>query len=151
MDRGARVIANLDSGYNCAESMVLAYADAVGASSDAVVRAATPFGGGLGRTGNVCGLISGAAMILGLAIGRLDPADEETKERAYARVAELIRSLEASRGSILCPGILGEDLADEIARTRAIETGEFQERCRIAAGEVAEILSRLLREREMNR
>jgi C_GCAxxG_C_C family probable redox protein len=144
VSRTERVRGLLDVGYNCAEAIVAAFADAVGLPADVGVPAATPFGAGIGRTGSICGLVSGAVIILGLAIGPRDPSDEATKERAYGVGAELVRGVEGSLGSILCPGILGANLGDPEDRRRALEDGRFPNRCRAAAGEVVDVLERLL-------
>jgi len=85
-------------------------------------------------------------IILSPALGRADPKDLASETRAYALVARLIHRVETSRGSSLSPGILGDDLFDEEARARALESGEFERCCRAAAAEVTEILDRLLRE-----
>lgn len=140
-----QILASLDEGFNCAESMVVAFADTVDLPRDVGMRAATGFGGGMGRTGNVCGLVSGAVLVLGWSVGRNDPTDAESKKRAYDAVAKLIGGLKTSRDSIRCPEILGADFAtDEKRRACAIEAGDFKRRCRAVAGEIAVILERLL-------
>ena len=134
----------LESGYNCAEAMVSSFADSVGVVPEVVLPAATLFAAGIGRTGNVCGLVSGAALVLGLAVGPRDPADGETKERAYALVGELVRDVKELLGSIRCTDILGADLGDPEDRRRALEDGRFPNRGRAAAGEVVGVLECLL-------
>lgn len=111
---------------------------------ETAMRTATAFGAGIGRMGNVCGLVSGATIVLGWACGRIDPADEATKERAYAAIAELIHEVEARKGSILCATILGADLSNSASRKRVQEDGSFQRRCRVAAVEIAELVERHL-------
>ena len=72
-----------DKGYNCAESTFLTFRPYVAPElSDDLVKLATPFGGGVGCAGCLCGALSGAIMILGAAKGRtnsdmsLDPPYE---------------------------------------------------------------------------
>ena len=61
-------------GFNCAESVFLTLREyAAPELSEEMVRLATPFGGGLGRSGCVCGALSGAVMIIGAAKGRVSP------------------------------------------------------------------------------
>ena len=144
MDRASIVREELDAGFNCAESIVAGFVNAIGAPREAVLKAATPFGAGIGRTGYVCGLVSGGAIVLGLAFGRTDPADEATKERAYEHIAVLIREVKRSTGSILCFDILGANLADPEGRRRALAVDLFRSRCRPVAVEVVGILERLL-------
>jgi C_GCAxxG_C_C family probable redox protein len=143
---GERVLEGLDAGFNCAESTVSAFADEVDLPRDVGIRVATAFGGGIAQTSNTCGLVIGGAIVLSWAFGRNDPQDTASMERAYHVVARLIRHIETERGSILCPGILGSDLGGEESRRRAIDSGEFERRCRIAASDIAGVLERLLRE-----
>ncbi len=63
-----------NSGYNCAESIFLTFREqAVPELGEDMVRLASPFGGGLGRSGCVCGALSGAMLIIGAAKGRRNP------------------------------------------------------------------------------
>jgi C_GCAxxG_C_C family probable redox protein len=138
MSEGERVVEGLDAGYNCAEAMVSAFSEAVGAPP-ALCRVATPFGGGVARTGSTCGLVSGAVMVLGWALGREDSSDLMTKERAYDAVAGLIRDVEAACGSTSCKDILGADLSTDKGRTLA-DSSECRRRCREAARRIARLL-----------
>jgi C_GCAxxG_C_C family probable redox protein len=71
-----------DKGYNCAESIFLAFRTYITPEmSEDLVRLATPFGGGLGRAGCMCGALSGATMILGAAKGRINY--EMSKSQPY--------------------------------------------------------------------
>ena len=144
VDHGEQVLASLDAGLNCAESMVAAFAGWVGIPRETGIRAATGFGAGMGRAGSVCGLVSGGVLILGWAFGRTDSRDEAAKERAYCAVAELLRAVRASCGSILCTDLIGVDLTTEEGRHRALEEELLIARCRATAEVVAEILDRIL-------
>ncbi len=62
------------SGFNCAETIFLTFRKYVSPElSEEMVRLATPFGGGMGRSGCVCGTLSGSMMIIGAAKGRVSP------------------------------------------------------------------------------
>ena len=138
-----RAVAEMDRGYNCAEAMLRAFAPSLGMPDEAT-RVATPFGGGLSRTGHVCGLVSGAAMAIGWAFGRTDPDDQRAKDAAYAAVGRLASEIEASRGSTTCFGILGVDLRDASSRIRAESERLYESHCRPVAREIAGIVERLL-------
>lgn len=53
-------------GYNCAQSVVLAYEDVLPLDFDILKAVSSAFGGGFARTRNVCGTMTGAGMVLGL-------------------------------------------------------------------------------------
>lgn len=147
MDRAKRLNELLDAGFNCAESMVAAFAEDLNVDREAAIRSATSFGAGMGRSAKTCGLVSGGAIVIGLALGRSDPTDVEAKERAYKAVAEFVEAVEAVRGSTSCTGILGADLTTDEGRQLADESKLYETNCHVAAGEFAEILERLLASR----
>lgn len=96
------------SGYNCAQSVVLAYADLFNADYDLIMRLSTSFGGGMGRLREVCGTCSGMFMIAGLAIPA-DNTDKEAKMKNYALVQDLAEEFRRENGSIICRELLGLD------------------------------------------
>ena len=144
MRRSERIGELMDSGLNCAEAMVLTFADDVGLPREIAVRVATPFGGGLSRTNDICGLVSGAAIVIGAGNERGELSNAEGKERAYTVTAGLIRAITELKGSIDCTGILGADLSDPEARRRANQDPSHGKRCRLAAAQIVELLEERL-------
>lgn len=98
-----------DGGFNCAESTLVALAIHFGKTAPNIPSIATAFGGGMARTRNVCGAVSGALMALGLFCGRSHSGDD--KERCYALAAELIQAVQSRSGSINCFDLTGLDFA----------------------------------------
>ena len=96
------------SGYYCAESVLLALAEYQEIQSDLIPRIATGFCSGIARSGGQCGAVSGAILGLGLVAGRSNP--EETVDRTYILVNELIHRFHDHFGSIVCPQLLGCDV-----------------------------------------
>ena len=64
---------NFKIGYNCAQSVLLAFADKVNLSEDTALKLASSFGGGMGRLREVCGAVSSMFMIAGLLQGYTTP------------------------------------------------------------------------------
>ena len=87
---------------------MLAVSQHLGMTSDAVPGIATPFGGGIGRSGSVCGAVVGGLMALGLKFGRTQP--QESNASAYARAQELYRRFRQEMGSAICYELTGFDL-----------------------------------------
>ena len=65
--------------YNCAQAVACAFGDVTGLDIDAAARMSSSFGGGLGRLREVCGTVSGAALVLGIVRGYSDPKDYKAK------------------------------------------------------------------------
>lgn len=91
-ERAACARKNFLDGYNCSQSVVMAYVDAfeqAGIDPELVARVASPFGGGMARMREVCGCVSGCLMIMGLVEGYSDPKAYAAKKRLYEQVQEL--------------------------------------------------------------
>lgn len=95
-----------ESGYNCAQAVLCAFEDVTGLERGTSLRLASSFGGGLGRMREVCGAVSGAAMVLGLVCGSADPTDHAAKTAHYHRVQEFARRFRERNGSIICRELL---------------------------------------------
>ena len=105
-DHGERAKALFLEGYNCAQAVVCAFCDVTGLDMDAAARMASSFGGGLGRLREVCGTVSGAALVLGIVKGYDDPKDFAAKKAHYTLVQEFARRFREENGSIVCRELL---------------------------------------------
>lgn len=93
-------------GCNCCQSVVMAYADRLPIDAKAAMDVAAPFGRGLAGTREVCGCVSGMAMVCGLTGHNAD-------------VRPLIEKFRTEEGDIVCGRLLaagkkpcGEMVAD---------------------------------------
>ena len=93
-------------GYNCSQAVACAFCDVMGMEIDEVALMSSSFGGGLGRLREVCGTVSGAALVLGIVKGYSDPEDYEAKKAHYALVQEFARRFREKNGSIVCRDLL---------------------------------------------
>lgn len=93
------------SGLCCSESVLQAVAESRGIKSELIPRIATGFCGGMARTGNVCGALTGAAMAISLVTGRNNPT--EPRELNHKLIQQLVRDFEARFGSVLCRALIG--------------------------------------------
>ncbi len=88
-------------GFNCAESVLYGVGVALGLPCEAVAKIATPFGGGIGRAGSLCGALSGAVMALGLVTGRTTP-DTQQRDTSYAHARRLWQRFTERAGAEDC-------------------------------------------------
>lgn len=116
-------------GFNCAQSVLLAFAEEYGLEQDVAARFAASFGGGIGRTGRLCGAVSGALMVIGLRYGNTTGADRGAKEATYAVVRRFLEDFEKLHGSVDCPGLLGCDIGSPEGMQLAREQKMFTTRC----------------------
>ena len=63
--RVAKARAFFREGWNCCQSVAMAYADVLGLPEKSVAKLASGFGGGFGRLREVCGCVSGMTLVAG--------------------------------------------------------------------------------------
>jgi C_GCAxxG_C_C family probable redox protein len=138
-----RAVSRFSDGFSCSQSVLLGFAPRFGLDLDVAARIAASFGGGMGHMGEVCGAVSGALMVIGLASGGVTPQDKESKERTYQLVREFASQFKARHGSLLCRELLGCDLSQpgalESARARSLFAN-----CPYLVRDAAEIVGEIL-------
>ena len=98
------------SGYNCAQAVVLSFADDLKFSKELAQKMAAGFGGGMGKQQETCGAVTGAIMVLGILKGEEVNNNDELKASAYGAVKELIRDFMAEFKTTQCRELIGCDL-----------------------------------------
>ena len=100
-------------GYNCSQSVFLAFKDLYGIDRHTALKLSSSFGGGMGRLREVCGSVSGMFLTAGILYGYDSPKDRSSQTAHYKRIQELARSFEELNGSIVCRELLGLDQKKE--------------------------------------
>ena len=108
---------------NCAESVMrgVCYAEEI-TLDDLSKKLATPFGGGIGRSEDVCGALTGGVLAIGASLGRTEPDQDKTK--CYESARALYRQFEARFGAIVCKALNESDFTSPHHRIRC---GRFVE------------------------
>ena len=97
---------NFMKGYNCAQSVALAYAPEMNLTPEQALTMSAGFGGGVGRLREVCGAFSGIVLVLGALYGSPDPSQKTALYTEVQALAERYRT-ENGGGSIVCRELLG--------------------------------------------
>ena len=145
MDNPSEIaLARFRQNFNCAQSVLVAFAPQLGLDENQALRMASPFGGGVARRGQVCGAVTGALMALGLAHGADTSAG---KEDAYLLGREFLQRFEARHGRSLCRELLDIDISTPEGHQQAREKGLFKSLCPLFVGDAAEIVEEMLAEK----
>lgn len=136
--------ARFDEGYACSQSVFSAYAPLFDLDPELALRIAAPFGGGMGRMGEVCGAVTGAFMVLGLKAGNTLAQDRASKEASYDLAREFAERFRRRHRSILCRELLGIDISTSEGLQAARQRGLFKELCPMLVRDSAEIVAELL-------
>ena len=109
-----------DSGFNCAQSVLLAcreYCPALDEKELAAISAG--FGGGA-RCGELCGAVSGALMAIGLANPFCDAEDNDAKDKIAALAKEFTGRFAEERGGLRCAELkIDKPACEELIRYAA--------------------------------
>ena len=116
--------------YNCAQSVLLAYSGDFGLEKDRALQIAVGFGGGLGRIQDVCGAISGAIIVLGLASEFREEDGRPKINEVYEKVRQFIKEFDSKYGTIKCLELLnGCNLSSEEGQ-KIFKENNLKEKCR---------------------
>jgi C_GCAxxG_C_C family probable redox protein len=110
MDRSDKAKELFLSGYNCAQSVLLSFADDLKFSKELAQKLAAGFGGGMGKQQETCGAVTGAIMVLGLLKGEEVNNNDELKSSSYGAVKDLTREFVAVYNTTKCRDLIGCDL-----------------------------------------
>ncbi len=154
--RGDLARQNFLAGYGCAQAVLLAFGDVTGLDPTVAVTMASSFGAGMGRMREVCGAVSAALMVLGIAEGYSDPHDANGKSAHYARVRDFAERFKAGctqsgkADSIVCRDLLaGAHVANEAGGEAEARTAEYYQKrpCPELCAVAARVLQEMLDER----
>lgn len=98
------------SGHNCAQSVLISFADDLKFSKELALKMAAGFGGGMGKQQKTCGAVTGAIMVLGIQKGEEVNNNDELKAQTYGSVNELTREFVARFKTTSCKELIGCDL-----------------------------------------
>ena len=122
---------------NCAQAIYATYGPYLSNGKvdfESCMLTASAFGGGINRTGNVCGAVTGALMALGLQYG-------EDVQEVTTVSAELLEAFKSTNDSIICRELVGYDLFDDENLRQAFEKDIFKN-CVKYVDDVARLLEK---------
>jgi C_GCAxxG_C_C family probable redox protein len=144
LDPPEEVVNLFNQGFYCSQAVFCAYCEKFGLDKDTACRIATPFGAGIGWTGNMCGAVAGGLMVIGLKYGNTDPDDMDAKKKVFAATQKFIVEFVDRHATINCTELLGYDLSDPDQRFEARKLGVTKDKCPNFVKDAAEILELIL-------
>ncbi len=125
-ERVAMARDNFLAGYNCCQSVVLAFKDIAGVDTEILERLSIGLGAGVGRMREVCGTVGAMALLAG-TFARINPADDHRKQKSdtYAIVQLLAGKFKEKHGTIVCREILGLRAQQKMSHVPQERTEEY--------------------------
>lgn len=134
-----------NEGYNCAQSVFMAYADLVGIDGKTASQISLGFGGGMGRMREVCGAVSGMVLLTGFVCEMEGGRDAEGKKKNYQLVQTLMKRFEELNGSYICRELLGLEKKNDTPTPEKRNEAYYKKRsCRELVQSAAEILEEII-------
>ncbi len=124
-----------DSGLYCAESVLKIIADEEGINSPLIPGIATGFCGGMSRTCNMCGALTGGILALNVVYGR--STSDDSVDENYKAVQLLISSFEKEFGSLNCQELLECNLGTHEGQKK-FQENDLHLKCREYTGKTTE-------------
>ncbi|AOY76565.1 C-GCAxxG-C-C family protein [Clostridium formicaceticum] len=143
MNKSDKALQLFNQGCNCAQSVCLAFSEEMGLDKEIALKISCGFGGGM-RQGEVCGVVTGAIMILGLKGGQHGADDKKSKELIYQYVKEFNQRFINLNKTIICKELLGYDTSTEDGFKQAHEKGLFKNVCPKLIKDAVSILEEIL-------
>lgn len=148
MKHSEKAIELFTSGYNCAQSVICAYADDIGIDHETAKKLSSSFGGGMGKLRQACGAFTGAIMVAGILFGGYDVNDNQKKSEHYALVRRIADEFVNLHGTINCEDLL-QGIANAKGKDPAERTPEYYavRPCARFVGDACEIIDRIIEEK----
>jgi len=131
-------------GLSCSQAIFSVYGKDLGIDPETAVKIASAFGAGVAKTGEICGAVSGALMVIGLTQELKAIRDPASRENVYSLAKRFIDDFTARHASVNCTELVGYDLSDPKQFAEAREKKVFATRCSKLVRDAGEILEGLL-------
>jgi C_GCAxxG_C_C family probable redox protein len=143
MSEAQRAVDKFKAGCACSQAVFASYSPKYQLSTDNALKISSGFAGGM-RTGDTCGAVTGAYMVLGLAKAGADCDSMQGRQRVYAAIMDFNAHFKEKNKSLICRELLGCDMGTPQGKKEAEEKGLFTTLCPKFVEDAALILEQIL-------
>ena len=142
MTRREKAISLFYEGYNCSQSVLLAFADLIDDSEENLARLSFLLGGGVSRLREICGAVSGMGMAAGMIFPASIPCTGEEKAENYKMMQFLAFKFKEKHGSYICRELLNIGSPGAQSPTPELRTQKYYKKrpCPELIGDAVDIL-----------
>jgi C_GCAxxG_C_C family probable redox protein len=142
MTKSDDALESFKNGFICSSAVFSAFSDELGLDTRTAKKIACGFGAGISKTGNICGAVSGAIMVIGLKYGKTKAGDNAATEKTRALVRQFIHEFTKKNGSVSCTELLGYNLSNGNDYEKARGKKLFVTKCPELVRDAADILEK---------
>ncbi len=140
MDKKQEAVKVFQSGNNCAQSVLAAYAGELGYDKQLALALSSGFGAGMGRLQETCGAVSGAFMVIGIHNDMVYEEKAKGKEASVVMIQDYTKKFTEAHGSIRCKDLLQCNLNTDEGQKQFKEQGLGVKVCESCIVDSIEIL-----------
>ena len=144
MTKSDIALASFNQGITCSSAVFSAFSEELGLDDKTAKKIGCGFGAGISRTGNICGAVSGAIMVIGLKYGKAEQGDDGATEKTRALTRRFIQEFIKKNGSVNCTELLGFNLNNQDEYEAAGREKLFRTKCPELVRDAAVILEKIL-------
>jgi C_GCAxxG_C_C family probable redox protein len=143
MNATQKAVHLFENGLNCSQAILMAFGESYGVDPEIAKKLGRPWGGGIGRMGQICGAVTGAIALLGYAqSGTQD--ETEARDKLCASIRELVKRFEERNGYSVCRDLLGADISTKEGQQKIKEEMLVKRLCPKFVKDASDILSEFL-------
>ncbi len=145
-DKSEKAVINFEKGFNCSQAVFSSFADDLGLNEKTAQKIASGFGGGIARGGDICGVVTGGIMALGLKYFDTESDIQKSKKQVYEIIKEFKQLFEKQHGSIICRDLLGLDISTDEGFKKSQELDLHNKICKGLVKDVVEIVEEMIKQ-----
>lgn len=131
-------------GHACSQAIFATYSPLMNFNEELAIKIACPFAGGIAHLGDICGIVYGAILVLGLKHGRVNPDDNEARDKIHRLVKDFMKKFNDNHGSLKCRDLIQCEIDTPEKFTQAKEQGVFDSVCVVLVRNGASLLESML-------
>ena len=144
MTKSDDALASFMCGFTCSSAVFSAFSGELELDNEMAKKIACGFGAGISKTGNICGAVSGAVLVIGLKYGKAKQGDDAATDKTRTIVREFMKEFTKRHGSVNCTELLGFNLSNPDEYEKAHEMKLFMTKCPDLVRDAAAILEKKL-------
>jgi C_GCAxxG_C_C family probable redox protein len=145
MTQADLALQRFQQGYSCSQAVFSVLAEPRGIGTDTALRIAAGLGGGIARSAETCGCVTGAIMAIGLEQRDVSPDHNKAeREKTYELARRMMREFSQRNGTTECRILLGCDIGTPQGLEEARQKDLFRLRCAKLVRDAVEIVNLLV-------
>jgi C_GCAxxG_C_C family probable redox protein len=144
MTKSTHALACFRKGITCSSAVFSSFSEELGLDPETAKKISCGFGAGISKTGNICGAVSGAIMVIGLKFGKTKEGDDAATEKTRMLVRKFMQEFTERHGSVNCTELLGYNLSNPEEYDKARDSKLFVTKCPDLVGDAVQILEKIL-------